>query len=93
METSLPSGVANGGDTFRLALCLDNLEVAGKAKLDITGGDIYVLEGDLSNNDTTTFNQNGTINADTVDVGAATWTTGPDAAGTVSTQCAGNIGC
>lgn len=88
-----PSGVANGGDTFRLALCLDNLEVAGKGKLDITGGDIYVLEGDLSNNDTTTFNQNGTINADTVDVGAASWTTGPSAAGTINTQCAGNIGC
>ena len=84
---------ATGGDAFELVLQLDNLDVIGKANLNFAGQDILVHSGDLSNNNTTTFNQDGGITAGTVDVGSATWTTTANASGTVTTKCAANFAC
>lgn len=60
--------VGTGGNNFRLVLVLDNLEVRGKARLFFPGHDIYVLNGDLSSNDTTSFRLDGEIKARTLDL-------------------------
>jgi hypothetical protein len=85
--------VAATGNPFKLVLVLDNLEVRGGGKLDFGTQNIYVMEGDLSSNNTTTFAQNGLINAGVVDVGAGTNWTNWTSSSTIGTKCSSNYSC
>jgi hypothetical protein len=88
------TSVAASGNTFRLVLKLDNLEICQGGKLDFAGGQIYVLEGDLSSNNSTDFVLRGAVTAHTIDLtNGVTWTNGVGAASTVTVTCASNMGC
>ena len=89
-----PTTVSGSSSTYKLALVLDNLDVRGNAVLDFGNQNIRVLSGDLNSNDSVTFNQVGTINAGTVDVGTTVNWTGT-ASGTIGLKCSSNYtsGC
>ena len=82
------TSVAVSGNTFKPVLYLDNFEVRGKARLDFTGNYIAVREGDVGSDNTSSFVQDGYINATKVDVNTAAWTTTANAGGTITTKCA-----
>ncbi len=84
---------ASVGNTFKLLLYLDNLEVRQKGKVSFTGQRIVAREGDVSSGNTSAFIQDGMITAGVVDINAATWSTTANASGTVTTKCASNFAC
>jgi hypothetical protein len=75
-----------GSKDFKMTMCLDNLEVTGGAIVDFTGGHIYVKDGDLSSNDTTTFSQDGQIDTGVLDLNAVNTVTG-NGSNTITTFC------
>lgn len=85
------TSVANNGDDFALVLDLENLEVRNNGKLDFNGQFINVRNGDMKNNDNSTFELDGSIDAETVDVGGATWTDLDESGGSMTNQCASNL--
>ncbi|MBI2606917.1 MAG: hypothetical protein HYW49_12660 [Deltaproteobacteria bacterium] len=81
-------------DPYKLYVILDNLSVLNKARLDLTGQRLYVLNGDFHSDDTVTFSVDGTLNAQVVDVGpGVTWTNTANGGGTITTKCAQNFSC
>lgn len=83
---------AVASSNYRMVLKLDNLEVRGKGNLDAPNLNIQVLSGDLSSNDATTFNQDGMINANVVDIGGATWNGTANETGSIITNRCGVAG-
>ncbi|MEI8026149.1 MAG: Ig-like domain-containing protein [Pseudomonadota bacterium] len=91
ISTGDMTGVASSGNAFKLQLVLDNLEVRGGGNLDFGTQRIYVLSGDLTSNNSTSFVQGGSINAGVMDVGPSTsWTF---TTGTITTKCSSNYSC
>lgn len=80
--------VATGGNTFRMGLVLSNFEVKNLGKFDFTGGQIRVIEGDISSNNTTGFALDGVLKAYTLDLGTGvTYSGTANASKTITYEC------
>lgn len=79
-----PGAVASPGNTYRGAHVFRNLEIRNKGLVQ-TGGDIYVVEGDISSNNTTSFviGAGSTLVVNILDLNAATKSGAGTVTGTV----------